>query len=64
MYKITYIPTGHVFLLPDNEAKDLKTNFPDDYKILEKNGKKFRDVIKKKKNDDDGSIYSLVVESK
>ena len=62
MYKITYIPTGHVFLLPENEAKELKENYPDDYKILEKNGKKFRDNLKKKRRSDDKSIYSQVVE--
>ena len=24
MYKITYVPTGHVFELPDDAAKELK----------------------------------------
>ena len=62
MYKIKYIVTGHVFELPDETAKDLKEKFPDDYKILEKNGKKFRDTVRKKKIEDDGSIYSKVVE--
>lgn len=62
MYKITYLPTGHVFLLPENEAKELKEKFPDDYKILEKNGKKFKDTIKKKSGSDENSIYSKVVE--
>lgn len=61
MYKIKYLETGHVFELPDDTAKELKEKFPDDYKILEKNGKKYRDSIRKKKNDD-GSIYSKVVE--
>lgn len=61
MYKITYIPTGHTFLLPDDAAKKLKSEFPDDYKIIEKNGKKFRDVVRKRKTDD-GTIYSKVVE--
>ena len=45
MYKISYIPTGHVFELPDEAAKELKEKFPEDYKILEKNGKKFCDGI-------------------
>ena len=62
MYKIMYLKTGNVFILPENEANHLKTMFPEDYKILEKNGKKFRDVVKKIKNDDDSSIYSKVVE--
>ncbi len=61
MYKIKYIPTGHEFLLPDETAKELKDKFPNDYKILEKNGKKFSDkrtVIKFK----DGSIRELVLD--
>ena len=61
MYKIKYIPTGHEFLLPDETAKDLKDKYPNDYKILEKNGKKFSDkktVIKYK----DGSIRELVLD--
>ena len=61
MYKIKYITTGHEFLLPDETAKELKEKFPNDYKIIEKNGKKFTDkktIIKYK----DGSIRELVVE--
>ena len=61
MYKIKYLITGHEFLLPDKEAQELKDKFPNDYKILEKNGKKFKDkktIIKFK----DGSIRELVVE--
>ena len=61
MYKIKYLTTGHEFLLPDEVAQDLKEKFPDDYKILEKNGKKFRDV-KKAKKVENGSIRDLVVE--
>lgn len=64
MYKILYIPTGHVFELPDITAKELKEKFPCDYKILEKNGKKFRDCVKKVEKVDDGSIFSKVVEKK
>ena len=63
MYKITYVHTGHVFELPDEAAQDLKNQFPEDYKILEKNGKKFRDKLPKKKETDAKSIYSKVVES-
>ena len=61
MYKIKYLITGHVFLLPDETAQELKDKFPNDYKILEKNGKVFKDkktVIKYK----DGSIRELVVD--
>lgn len=63
MYKITYLPTGHIFELPDDAAKELKEKFPDDYKIIEKNGKKFRDSKRKSlKNVDSNSIYLKVVE--
>ena len=63
MYKIKYLITGHVFLLPEDTAKDLKKQFPEDYQIIEKNGRKFKDT-KKKKNTDakDGSIRDKVVE--
>ena len=63
MYKIKYLITGHEFLLPDKEAQELKDKFPNDYKILEKNGKKFKDkktIIKYK----DGSIRELVLDKK
>lgn len=62
MYKIEFIPTGHIFELPDLTAEELKEKFPEDYKILEKNGKKFKDKIKKKAVVNNGSIYDLVVE--
>ena len=62
MYKISYLPTGHIFVLPDYEAKELKEKFPEDYKILEKNGKKFRDRMTQPKKKEDNSIYSKVVE--
>lgn len=62
MYKIKYITTGHVFELPDVVANELKEKFPEDYKILEKNGKKYRDRIVKKSITNNGSIYDLVVE--
>lgn len=62
MYKIMYIETGHVFTLPDDSAKELKNKFPEEYKIIEKNGKKFKDKMPKKKIADKKSIYSLVVE--
>ena len=62
MYKISYLPTGHVFVLPAVDAKELKEKYPDEYKILEKNGKKVRDTVKKKHKVDDNSIYSKVVD--
>ena len=62
MYKIEFIPTGHTFELPDITAQELKEKFPADYKILEKNGKKYRDRISKKTKANNGSIYELVVE--
>ena len=61
MYKIKYLKTGHVFLLPEETAKDLKERFPDDYKIVEKNGKKFKEPKKPKKKED-GTTRNLVVE--
>lgn len=63
MFKIEFVPTGHVFELPDMTAQELKDKFPSDYKILEKNGKKYRDKLKKKREKiNEDSIYSLVVE--
>ena len=64
MYKIEFIPTGHTFELPDITAQELKQKFPEDYKILEKNGKKYRDRVKKKTTSNNGSIYELVIEKK
>lgn len=62
MYKIEFIPTGHTFELPDITAQELKEKYPDDYKILEKNGKKYRDKIKKKVIIDNSSIYEKVID--
>ena len=62
MYKIMYLKTGHIFTLPENSAKELKEKFPDEYKIIEKNGKRFKDKLLPKKIVDEKSIYSLVVE--
>ena len=63
MYKITYVPTGHIFELPDGAANELKDKFPDDYQIIEKNGKKVRENrVKKTKKVNSNSIYSKVVE--
>ena len=62
MYKIAFVPTGHTFELPDITAEELKEKFPEDYKILEKNGKKYRDRLKKKVIVDNGSIYEKVID--
>ena len=62
MYKIEFIPTGHTFELPDLTAEELKQKFPSDYKILEKNGKKYRDKIKKKIQANSNSIFDLVID--
>lgn len=43
MFKIKYLPTGNVFLLPEETASLLREKYPDDYRILEKNGRKFND---------------------
>ena len=63
MYKIEFIPTGHIFELPDITAKELKEKFPSDYRILEKNGKKYNDRISKKQKINNGSIRDLVIEN-
>lgn len=64
MFKIEYIPTGHVFELPDKAAQELKDKFPNDYKILEKNGKKYRDRVKKEPETNTKSIYNKVIDKK
>ena len=61
MYKIKNLITGHEFLLPDETAKELKEKFPNDYNIIEKNGKKFKDT-KKVEPKKDGSIRDLVTD--
>ena len=62
MYKIEFIPTGHTFELPDITAQELKEKYPEDYKILEKSGKNFRDKVTKKVIKDSGSIYEKVID--
>ena len=62
MFKIKYLPTGNIFVLPEKDAKLLKEKSPEDYQIIEKNGRKFRDKIKHKIEDKENSIYSKVVE--
>lgn len=63
MYKIKFLPTGHIFTLPENEAKKLKEKSPDEYLILEKNGKKFKDKIGKQQTEDTKSILSKVLDN-
>lgn len=62
MFKIKYLPTGHSFILPEKVAKDLKERFPNDYQILEKNGRKFKDKLPSNKNIDNGTILSKIIE--
>lgn len=62
MYKIKFIPTGNVFVLPEEEAKNLKEKSPDEYLILEKNGKKFKDKTSNKNIEDTKSILSKVLD--
>ena len=63
MYKIKYLITGHIFILPETEAKKLKEQYPFEYKIIEKNGKKVKDFVKKKPKEIDlNDIREVVVE--
>ena len=62
MFKIKFKPTGHCFVLPDETAKELKAKFPEDYIILEKNGKKFKDKSFSKKTINEKSILHLVLD--
>lgn len=62
MYKIKYLPTGNVFILPNDEAKNLKEKSPSEYQIIEKNGRKFKDKMKPQIEEKNSSIFSKVVE--
>ena len=63
MFKIKFLPTGHIFILPEKEAKKLKECNPNEYLILEKNGKKFKDKIKKEAcTENNKSILSKVLD--
>ncbi len=64
MIKIKYLPTGNIFLLPDDEAEELKAKSPDEYKIIEKDGKKFNDKTKPVSKKTDKSILELVLDEK
>ena len=62
MFKIKYIPTGNIFVLPKKDAELLKEKSPQDYLILEKNGKKFKDKIPQKIESDSKSILSQIID--
>ena len=62
MFKIKYIPTGNIFVLPKKDAELLKEKSPQDYIILEKNGKKFRDKIPQKIESNSQSILSQIID--
>ena len=64
MIKIKYLPTGNIFLLPNSEAEELKAKSPDEYKIIEKDGKKFNDKTKPVSKKTDKSILELVLDEK
>jgi hypothetical protein len=58
-----FLKTGYIFELPEIIAKELKTKFPYEYKIVEKNGKKFQDKnLKKNISEDENSIYEKVID--
>ena len=62
MFKIKYIPTGNIFVLPKKDAELLKEKSPQDYLILEKKKKKFRDKIPQKIESDSKSILSQIID--
>lgn len=63
MYKIKYLPTGNIFVIPANTANELKKSYPDEYQILEKDGKKCKDRVKvKASNSDPRCIRAKVTE--
>ena len=62
MFKIKYIPTGNIFVLPKKDAELLKEKCPQDYLILEKKKKKFRDKIPQKIESDSKSILSQIID--
>lgn len=62
MFKIKYIPTGHIFIIPEKDAKLLKEKNPDEYLILEKNGKKFKDKNNVKPKEEPKTILSKVLD--
>ena len=63
MIKIKYLPTGNVFVLPENTAKELKLKAPNEYKIIEKNGRTVKDNPAPAKQSTDKSILALVLDT-
>lgn len=63
MIKIKYLPTGNIFVLPEKEAEELKKKAPNEYKILEKNGRKIKDNPEPSRKNTDKSILALVLDT-
>lgn len=63
MIKIKYLPTGNIFVLPEKEAEELKKKAPNEYKIIEKNGRKVKDNPKPSKQSTDKSTLALVLDT-
>lgn len=62
MFKIKYVPTGNVFILPQKDAELLKEKNPEDYLIIEKNGRKFKDKLINKSKIPKESILDKVID--
>ena len=54
--------SNKIFVLPKKDAELLKEKCPQDYLILEKNGKKFRDKFPQKIESDSQSILSQIID--
>ena len=63
MIKIKYLPTGNIFVLPEKEAEELKKKAPNEYKIIEKNGRKVKDNPQPLPQKIDNSILTLVLDT-
>lgn len=50
MIKIKFLPTGNIFILPDNTAKELLSQFPTDYAIVDNKKNKTSKINKIAKN--------------
>jgi len=72
MIKLQFLPTGNIFILPDNTALELLSQFPSDYAAVEtqktkpsKAGKTTKiskyDNKKKSKNKNSNSINSSIL---
>lgn len=63
MYKIKFLPTGHIFVLPESVVKELKERYPQEYQLLEKNGRKCKDKFNvTSERSDKNSIRVKVIE--